>query len=92
MVLAPDSEPRSSSEPDDYRFDHPEEDPRQWGWHGRWGRGSRAGGFVVAAILALMATSTNYQWEYLITLWLLAAGIVVILVIDRHRRKYHWRR
>jgi hypothetical protein len=63
MVLHPEGEPRDASEPDDYEHDHPAEDPRQWGWHGEWGAGARLGGLVVAAILLLMLTATNYQFE-----------------------------
>lgn len=91
MALRPGSDPRESSEPPDYQEDHPEEDPRQWGWHGQWGRGSRIGGWVVAALLVLLLTATNYQWEYRITLLVLALLLVLTLLVDRRRRDQSWR-
>lgn len=92
MALAPDSEPTGTGEPADYARGHPAEDPKQWGWHGEWGRGARIGGWVVAAILLLMTTATNYQFEYHLTLRLLAAGLIAVLVRDRIRRRNQWRR
>lgn len=91
MALRPDSDPARNSAPEDYLSDHPEDDPRQWGWHGQWGRGARGGGWVVIAVLLLMTTATNYQFEYHLTLWLMAAALAVVLLLDRSRRKNRWR-
>jgi hypothetical protein len=90
MVLKEGSEPARDGAPDDYLADHAE-DPRQWGWHAEWGDGSRVGGWVVVAILLLMTTATNYQLEYHITLWLAAALLAGVLLLDRRRRKNSWR-
>jgi hypothetical protein len=92
MALSPDSESPDAGRPADYRHDHPHESPGQWGWHGKWGGGARVAGAVVAAILLLMTTTTNYQFEYILVLWLLAAGVFGVLLIDRHRRRNSWRR
>jgi hypothetical protein len=91
MPLTPGSEPTGTGEPPDYARDHPDEDPEQWGWHGEWGRAARAGGWIVAAIVVVMTTATNYQLEYHVALWILAAAIVTVLVRDRNRRR-NWRR
>jgi hypothetical protein len=92
MALRPGSEPRESGEPPDYQLDHPDEDPRQWGWHAEWGHGARIAGLVVTAILLLMLTATNYQFEYHLTLILLAVGFLTVLLLDRARRRNRWRR
>ncbi len=92
MPLNPRSEPPGRGEPDDYARDHPEEDARQWGWHAEWGAGARVAGWIVAAILLLLATSTNYQFEYHLILYLLAGFAVLVLLRDRARRNHDWRR
>lgn len=92
MALSPDSEDPGAGEPPGYRADHPDESPAQWGWHGQWGRGARIAGWVVAAILLLMSTATNYQFEYHLTLWTLAAGFFAVLLMDRRRRRNSWRK
>jgi hypothetical protein len=92
MALRPGSEAPGTGEPEDYAREHPDESPSQWGWHGEWGRAARVAGWVVAAILLLMTTSTNYQLEYHLTLWILAAMLVSTLLLDRHRRRHSWRK
>ena len=92
MALTPDSEPDGTGQPRDYARDHPADDPKQWGWHGEWGGGSRLGGWVVVAILLLMTGATNYQFEYHLVLWLAAGGLATILLLDRRRRRHEWRR
>jgi hypothetical protein len=92
VALAHNSESRLAGAPEDYARHHPDEDPREWGWHASWGRGARVGGWVVVAILLLMTTATNYQFEYHLGLWLLAGAIAVVLFLDALRRRNQWRR
>lgn len=92
MTLSPESEAPDAGQPAGYRNNHPDESPGQWGWHGKWGGGARIAGADVAVILLLMTTTTNYQFEYHLVLWLSAAGLVGVLLIDRHRRRNRWRR
>jgi hypothetical protein len=92
VVLSPDSEELGAGTTTDYERDHPHDDPRQWGWHGQWGRGARISGWVVVGILLVMNTATNYQAEYHITLWLLAAGMAAALIVDRVRGRTAWRK
>jgi hypothetical protein len=92
VALSPDSERREAGTPEDYAEHHPDEDARQWGWHGEWGGGARVAGWVIAAIVLLMATATNYQLEYHIALYLVAAIIVAIQILDRVRRRNSWRK
>ena len=91
MALSPDSEPADAGTPVDYARDHPGERAVEWGWHGQWGRGARIGGWVVVAILLLMTTATNYQFDYHLTLWLFAALLAGVLLWDRRRRHNSWR-
>ena len=92
MALEPHSQSREAAEPSDYEHDHPDEDPRQWGWHGEWGKSARGAGVVVGLILLVMLTSTNYQSEYRITLIIGAIIAIGIVILDRIRRKNSWRR
>ena len=92
MPLSPGSEPTGTGEPPDYARHHRDEDPKQWGWHGEWGGTARVGGWIVAVILVLMTTATNYQFEYHLMLWILAAALVSVLLRDRSRRRRQWRR
>jgi hypothetical protein len=92
VALEPDSEAPDLSLPEDYKHDHPDEHPSDWGWHGEWGRAARIAGWIVAAILLLMITATHYNHSG--TMWLLifTGGIVVGEVWDIHRRRNAWRR
>ena len=92
MALDPHSEAPDLSLPDDYRIDHPEEHPTDWGWHGEWGRAAHIAGWVVAVILLLMTTATHYNGMGTLWLSLFAAGIVGGLAFDIHRRRNAWRR
>lgn len=92
MALDPHSEPADLSLPQDYKHDHPDEHPTDWGWHGEWGVVARVAGWVVAALLVLMMTATHYNGMGAVWLGLFAAGIVVGLVADIQRRKNAWRR
>ena len=92
MVLRPGSEAPGAGEPEDYARDHRADSPELWGWHAEWGRGARIAGCFVIAILLLLTTATNYQFEYRITLWVLAALLVLALLVDRHRRRTSWRK
>lgn len=91
MALNADSEQPDLSLPDDYKHDHPDEHPTDWGWHGEWGRASRVGGWVVVAILLVMITATHYNAQGTLFLCLVAGGLVVALIWDRQRRKNAWR-
>ncbi|HZY76451.1 MAG TPA: DUF2631 domain-containing protein [Jatrophihabitantaceae bacterium] len=92
MALNAHSEQPDLSLPDDYKADHPNEHPTDWGWHGEWGRAGRFAGWVVIAILLLMITSTHYNFSG--GAWL--AGFAVVLFImqlwDIRRRKNSWRK
>ena len=91
MALNAHSEQPDLSLPDDYKADHPNEHPTDWGWHGEWGRAARVGGWLVAVVLVLMTTATHYNGMG--TLWLLlsAGGIVLMLIWDIQRRRNAWR-
>src|SRR6201989_3536090 len=91
VALQPDSEQPDLSLPDDYKHDHPEEHPTDWGWHGEWGRAARVGGWIVAIILLLMMTATHYNRMGTLFLGLSAAAIVVGLIWDYQRRRNAWR-
>jgi Protein of unknown function (DUF2631) len=92
VALNPHSEPPDLNVPGDYRVDHPHEHPSDWGWHGQWGRAGRVAGWIAAIMLVLMTTSTHYNESGTAWLLLSAAGIVVILLWDRHSRKNAWRK
>lgn len=85
------SEQPDLSLPDDYKHDHPDEHPTDWGWHGEWGRAARVGGWLVAIILLLMITATHYNGQGTLFLSLTAGAIIVTLLWDRQRRKNSWR-
>jgi hypothetical protein len=92
VALNPHSEQPDLSLPEDYKADHPNEHPTDWGWHGEWGRAARVAGWITAAILVLMTTATHYNNSGDFWLLLFAAGIVVGLIGDIHRRRNAWRR
>ena len=91
MALDPHSEPPDLSLPDDYRVEHPDEHPSDWGWHGEWGRAARIAGWVVAIILLVMMTATHYNGQGTLFLGLCAGAIIVTLIWDHYRRKNAWR-
>ncbi|MEO9138002.1 MAG: DUF2631 domain-containing protein [Jatrophihabitans sp.] len=91
MALKPGSEQRDLTLPDDYKHDHPDEHPEDWGWHGEWGRAARVGGWVSAVLLMVMATSTHYNGQGTLFLGIFTALLVVMLIWDRQRRKNSWR-
>lgn len=91
MALNPHSEQPDLTLPEDYQHDHPNEHPEDWGWHGEWGGAARGGGWVMAIILMLMATSTHYNGQGTLFLAIFAGSIVVILLWDRQRRRNSWR-
>ena len=91
MPLEPESEAKDLSVPDDYRLDHPHEDPKEWGWHGEWGRASRVGGWIVVVILLLMMTATHSNHEGTLFLGIFAALVFIALVRDILRRRNSWR-
>ncbi|HKC27293.1 MAG TPA: DUF2631 domain-containing protein [Jatrophihabitans sp.] len=91
MALDPHSEPPDLSLPDDYKAEHPDEHPTDWGWHGEWGRAGRIAGWIVAIILLLMITATHYNGQGTLFLSLTAGAIVVALIWDHYRRKNAWR-
>ena len=91
MALNAHSEQPDLSLPDDYKHDHADEHPTDWGWHGEWGRAARVGGWVVLIILLLMITATHYNDQGTLFLSLTAGFIFLSLLWDRHRRKNAWR-
>jgi hypothetical protein len=92
VPLEPGSEPKDLTLPEDYKKDHPKEHPEQWGWHGEWGRGARGGGWVVAAILLVMITSTHYNAQGTLFLSIFAGFIILMLLYDAYRRRNSWRK
>lgn len=92
MALNAHSEQPDLPLPDDYRSDHPDEHPTDWGWHGEWGRAARIGGWLVAIVLVVMSTATHYNDSGTLWLVLFAAAIVLTLIWDIRRRKNSWRR
>jgi hypothetical protein len=92
VALKPGSEHPDVGAPDDYTHEHPGEHPSDWGWHGEWGRATRIGGWVTAAILLLMITTTHYNGSGVVALVLFAAGIVGALLWDIQRRRTSWRK
>jgi hypothetical protein len=92
MALDAHSEQPDLSLPDDYKANHADEHPTDWGWHGEWGRAARVGGWVVAIILLLMITATHYNHSGSGWLIIFAAGLILTLVWDVQRRKHSWRK
>lgn len=92
MPLDPHSERPELGAPDEYREDHPDDRPSQWGWHGEWGRGARVGGWIVAIILLLMLSATHYNFSG--GAWLIAFASVIVLALawDAGRRRNTWRK
>jgi hypothetical protein len=92
VALDPHSEQADLSLPEDYKADHPDEHPTDWGWHGEWGRAAHVAGWICVIILVLMVTATHYNESG--TAWLLgfAAALVVGLVWDMQRRRNAWRK
>jgi hypothetical protein len=91
VALNAHSEKPDLSLPDDYKHDHPDEHPTDWGWHGEWGRAARIGGWVTALLLLVMMTATHYNRQGALFLGLGAGFLVVTLIWDRQRRKNAWR-
>lgn len=92
MATKPGSEKTDLTVPDSATVGHPNESPEVWGWHGEWGGWTRVGGWVTAIIFLLMMTSTHYNRQGALFLGLGAGLIVVMLLIDRQRRKHSWRK
>ncbi|MGI8870589.1 MAG: DUF2631 domain-containing protein [Mycobacteriales bacterium] len=65
--------------------------PEDWGWHAEAGKGARIGAVVIAAILLVMLVGNDIGNIAKIWLICLAAGLLLILVLDRNRRKNSWR-
>jgi hypothetical protein len=91
VALNAHSEQPDLSLPDDYKHDHPDEHPTDWGWHGEWGRAARVGGWLVAIVLVLMITATHYNGQGTIFLSLTAVALIAMLIWDHRRRKNSWR-
>ncbi len=79
------------SVPADYRADHPEEHPEDWGWHGEFGKWAEVAGWITVVILLLMMTSTHYNLQGGLFLGLSALLVAIGLVFARYRRKNAWR-
>jgi uncharacterized membrane protein len=91
VALEPGSEQSDLALPDDYKHDHPNEHPEDWGWHGEFGKWTRVAGWFVALVFVLMMTSTHYNKQGTLFLGLSALGIVIGLLYDRQKRKNSWR-
>ncbi|SNS07127.1 Protein of unknown function [Geodermatophilus pulveris] len=67
------------------------ERPEDWGWHGETGRWGRVGA-VVATLFMLAYLVGNHEGR-VEDLWVvgIAAGMVLILVMDWRRRRNAWR-
>lgn len=92
MALKPGSDDAELSMPADYDADHPEERPEMWGWHGEWGRGAVIGGWVSVVILLLFMTSTHYNEQGTLFLGGSAGILIIMLLIERNRRKKAYRK
>lgn len=92
MALNAHSEQPDLSLPDDYKHDHPDEHPTDWGWHGEWGRAARVTGWIVLLVLLVMITATHYNAQGTLFLGLSALALLAVLVWDRQRRKTSWRK
>lgn len=92
MALDPHSEQKDLSLPDDYKHDHPDEHPTDWGWHGEWGRAARIAGILVGIALLLMITATQYNFSGSAWLIGIAIGVLVLLIWDAQRRRHGWRK
>jgi hypothetical protein len=80
------------SVPAEYRADHPDEHPEDWGWHGEFGKWADVAGWVVVVILLLMMTATHYNRQGTLFLGLTAGALAVGLVLDHYRRRNAWRK
>ena len=67
------------------------ERPEEWGWHGETGRAGRVGAWI--AVLFTLAYLVGNHRGRIEDLWVLgvAAGMVLILIMDWRRRKNAWR-
>ena len=68
------------------------EKPSDWGWHAEFGGGARFAGWFCLLLLVVMLTSTHYNHSGSLWLILGAAALFVVLVWDRYRRKFSWRK
>jgi hypothetical protein len=92
MALNAHSEKPDLNVPEDYKADHPDEHPTDWGWHGEWGRAARVAGWVVLVLLVVMTTATHYNNSGGGWLILMAATLFVVLLWDIQRRKNLYRK
>ena len=73
--------------------EHPveHERPEEWGWHGEMGKWGRRLAIIPIVFLVAMVFG-NHQGK-LEDIWLigLAAGMILLLVVDARRRKNAWR-
>lgn len=67
------------------------ERPEDWGWHAEAGKVSRVGAVVVAALMLVMLIGNDIGNIAKIWLVCLTAGLLLILLWDRNRRKNSWR-
>ena len=70
---------------------HRHERPEDWGWHGELGRWARIAGWLSVIVLCLLNVTTYYNTSQAPWLYGITAGIVLLLVRDRYRRKNAWR-
>ncbi|MGI8668050.1 MAG: DUF2631 domain-containing protein [Jatrophihabitans sp.] len=67
------------------------ERPEDWGWHHEFRSGRQIGGWFSFLILAVLLTTTHYNYAgslaILLTMLVLAGG----LLWDRKRRRTQWR-
>lgn len=71
----------------------PRDEPSsEWGWHGRFPKITRAGGWFVAFALFIMLIGNHENNTE--NLWLIALGlgVVALLLRDLQRRRTAWRR
>ena len=67
------------------------EKPEDWGWHAEMGGLARGAGWVSAASLLLMNLGNHTRHAEDIWITVLALLLVLVLLLDRHRRKNSWR-
>lgn len=76
--------------------DHPIESgqPEDWGWHGEMGKwGRRLWVLPFALIVAYLVTDLRRLGVTTAVVWLIAIGLLMVLlvIVDRRRRKTAWR-
>ena len=68
-----------------------DDDPSLWGWHHTFGKGARAGGWIVAVILLLMCIGNHEGHVEDLWMFVVAGIMIAALIYDMVRRRKAWR-